>query len=240
MIKTKNQMSEDRLGVDEIFRFECKPDLGCFNSCCRDKHLPLWPYDVLRLRRALNLSSADLLERFAELDFDPFSGWPVLRLRLDNQGRCPFVTHRGCRVYADRPAACRLYPLTRAAAPREGRLPDVIYYRQKTQNCLGWDQDREHKCEAWNRDQGLLPYHQANDKLLPLLFHARRQGRLDLTPPQIHAVIAALYNLDVFKQMVIKSDFQPRPESDRLEAALGNDEDLLLLGRDFLIDKLFG
>ena len=241
MIETQEQTGGRTLRPDQPFRFACRPELACFNTCCRDKRLPLWPYDLLRLRRALDLPSPQVLELYADLEMDPVSGWPALRLRLDDQGRCPFVGEKGCAVYAHRPAACRIYPLARLARPRPGGgPPEVVYQRQETKNCLGWDQPMEHDIAHWDQDQDLAEYHRHNDAMLPLLFHPKRKGRLELNPRQIHAVILAMYNLDVLRsgleQPVIRGLF----DQDRLRAARESDEELLLLGRDFLIKQLFG
>lgn len=238
MIETEKEMGGRRLAPGERFCFACGPELECFNSCCRDKRLPLWPYDVLRLRRALELPSAQVLAHYAELEFDPRSGWPALRLRLDQEGRCPLLGPRGCRVYAHRPSACRIYPLAWAQAP-EGR---EVFLRQQTKGCLGWNQKREHTVESWVADQELAPYLEANRGLLGLWFHPGRRGRLELNPAQTHAVIAALYNLDVFRRMLedpATLEGTGIPDR-RLEQAREDDEALLLLGRDWLALRLFG
>ena len=39
---------------------------------------------------------------------------PIVKLKMggeDGTGACPFLAEEGCTVYADRPAACRYYPL---------------------------------------------------------------------------------------------------------------------------------
>ena len=236
----ENRKPGQRIQADQEFCFECKPRLSCFNTCCRDKRLPLWPYDLLRLRSALGLNSAQVLEKYAELEFDPVSGWPALRIRLTDEGACSFLSPEGCTVYHDRPAACRVYPLGRMAAPGRGKgRPEVIYERQQTRNCQGWRQERQHTIDSWNRDQGLEPYNQANDSMLPLLFHPKREGKLELSPQQIHAVIAALYNLDVFRQMLESPALKDMFDSARLKAAQSDDLAVLDLGRDFLIKTLF-
>lgn len=238
MIETEREMGGRRLAPGERFGFACGPGLECFNSCCRDKRLPLWPYDVLRLRRGLGLPSARVLADYALLEFDPRSGWPALRLRLDQGGRCPLLGPEGCRVYQHRPCACRVYPLAWAQAP-DGR---EVFLRQQTKGCLGWEQEREHTVESWVEDQGLAPYLEANRRFLGLWFHPGRRGRLELNPTQTHAVVAALYNLDVFRRMLeqpatLEGTGIPAP---RVERAREEEEELLLLGRDWLALRLFG
>ena len=55
-----------RLTQNETFNFRCHPDIECFNRCCRNLNLYLYPYDILRLKRSLNLDSDRFLERYAE------------------------------------------------------------------------------------------------------------------------------------------------------------------------------
>ena len=231
-----------QIAQGETFRFACRPGLSCFNTCCRDKRLPLYPYDVLRLRRALGRPSQKILADFAELEFDPVSGWPALRLRLDDRGRCPFVGGEGCAVYAHRPAACRIYPLTRAAKPGvAGSGPLVVHLRLETTGCLGWQEKTVRTLASWEEEQGLTEYHRANDRLMELLLHPRRTGRLKLNQAQTHAVIAALYNLDVFRQNIALKGFGEKfgfSDAD-IAGAGASDEDLLVLGEKWLCKVLF-
>ena len=100
------------------FTFACGPGLTCFNQCCRDLNQLLTPYDILRLKTGLGLTSGQFLERYTLEHTGPQTGLPVVALkpgeRIDRC--CPFVTTIGCAVYHDRPSSCRLYPLMRVAA----------------------------------------------------------------------------------------------------------------------------
>ena len=129
-----------------------------------------------------------------------------------------------------------------AAWPRllqKGRKPSVFFERQATKNCLGWEQSKRHTTRSWVEDQGLEPYNRANDDLLPLLFHPGRKGRMELNPQQIHAVIAALYNLDVFRRMLAGPGLKDMFAKDKLEAAQKDDLTVLELGLEFLRKTLF-
>ncbi|RJX36088.1 MAG: YkgJ family cysteine cluster protein [Desulfarculus sp.] len=243
MIEADQGLTGRRLAPGERFQFACGPDLACFNACCRDKRLPLLPYDLLRLRRALNLPSAQILEQFAELETDPISGWPALRIRLSEDGACPFVSPAGCRVYAHRPACCRVYPLARAVRPgAAGGPPQEVFLLQDAPGCLGWSEPRELSVERWIQDQGLAEYQAANNYALRLFMHPRRTGKVALNQAQTHAFISALYNLEVFRQAAAQEGFASRwglaPE--RLAQARGSEEELLRLGVDWLAGVLFG
>jgi hypothetical protein len=244
MFETEAELQGRRLRHDERLSFACHSGLACFNRCCRDKRLPLLPYDVLRLRRALGLPSQELLARHAVLELDPASGWPTLRIRLEADGRCPFVGEAGCTVYAHRPTCCRIYPLARAVrpGPAPGDPPDERFLALEPAGCLGWGAPRELTLGELLEEQGLPPYHDANNRLLRLLLHPGRARPLALDERQLHAVILALYNLDLWREASAAPGFAPRfgLSAARLEAASASDEALLALGQDWLALELFG
>lgn len=243
MIERGGELGGRRLAPGERFRFACRPGLACFNTCCRDKRLPLLPYDFLRLRRALGLPPAQVLADHAELEADPVSGWPALRLRLTAEGVCPLVTPQGCSVYAHRPTCCRVYPLARAVRPGQGgQAPREIFLRQDTPGCLGWDQPQELDAAAWVEQQGLAPYQTANNYGLRLFLHPARRGPVSLDERQAHAFISALYNLEAFRPLAASPGFGERFgfDDERIARALADEEELLKLGVDWLAGVLFG
>ncbi|MBW2118939.1 MAG: YkgJ family cysteine cluster protein [Deltaproteobacteria bacterium] len=107
---------EKCLDLKDTFAFSCHKDLACFNACCRNKYLPLIPYDILRLKKARNLHSDEFLTRYTVYRLDHDSGFPIISLKMGDapEKACPFVTPEGCSVYNDRPMACRLFPLGRS------------------------------------------------------------------------------------------------------------------------------
>ncbi|MCB2191349.1 MAG: YkgJ family cysteine cluster protein [Deltaproteobacteria bacterium] len=243
MIESGGELGGQRLAPGQSFNFACRPGLACFNTCCRDKRLPLLPYDFLRLRRALELPAAQVLAQRVELEADPVSGWPALRIRLTDQGVCPFVTNEGCSVYPHRPTCCRVYPLARAVRPGgKGRKPQEIFLRQETPGCLGWEEPDELDVAAWVEQQGLAPYQKVNNYCLRLFMHPARQGKVSLNQQQTHAFISALYNLDAFQPLAASPGFGEKFgfDQDRLDLALADEEELLKLGVDWLAGVLLG
>ncbi len=242
MIESEQQLEGTRLSADEAFNFSCHPGLPCFNSCCRDKRLPLLPYDVLRLRRGLEMTSDQVLERFAVMERDPESGWPALRLSLDDDGRCPLLGPYGCTVYAHRPTCCRIYPLARAVRQRPDGGVDEVFLRPATTGCKGWDEAHPQTIERWLQEQGLAEYQQANNRLLSFLLHPRAGRPMELDDRRVQGVILGLYNLDVFRLMVSPEAFAARfdLEPAEIEAALASDEALLELGQRWLTAQFFG
>ena len=101
-----------RMDVEHIFKFRCASNVPCFTDCCRDITIVLSPYDVLRLKNALNLQSDEFLDRHTIIIRREKLLIPMVVLKMnEDDKRCPFVTEEGCSVYADRPWPCRMYPL---------------------------------------------------------------------------------------------------------------------------------
>lgn len=235
---------EKRLTLQDTFRFDCHQGLSCFNTCCQNKHLPLTPYDVLRLRRNLNLHSDTFLERHTLYRTDPHSGFPVVLLRMNEAagGRCPFLGVEGCNVYADRPTACRLYPLCRVSgyAPAN-RRPEAFFYMLDLPRCLGRQESRTWTVGAWHAAQGLDPYSAMNDRMLELIFHPRRASAQGLDERQLQKILVACYNLDIFREFVLTTGFLDRFEvpAKAREHIAEDDSALLDLGFAFLRKTLF-
>ena len=140
----------------DSFGFSCSREVTCFNDCCRDLNQFLTPYDILRLKNRLNLTSAAFLDRFTVSHTGPESGLPVVTFKTDPASghACPFVGRSGCRVYTDRPTSCRMYPLARAISRsrRSGRITEH-FALLKEPHCRGHLQPRRQTVEAWMASQ---------------------------------------------------------------------------------------
>lgn len=192
------------LAPDAPFQFDCHFNVPCFNSCCRDLNQALTPYDVLMLRTHLGLPWRSFLEQFAHLGTGPSSGLPVVTMRFDQQEdkKCPFVTHNGCRVYTARPASCRLYPLMRAVqrTRNSGGLTES-YALIREPHCRGFEAGPLRTVSQWIIDQQLDHYLAANDRLLELIA-LKNQYRRGVLPPSQHIwMVTALYDLDQLKTL---------------------------------------
>jgi len=76
------------------------------NRCCHNKRIPITPYDIVRLARKLEISTGEFIERFTDEGIR-------LKVRMeDANAACVFLGPSGCTVHSDRPAPCRIYPLS--------------------------------------------------------------------------------------------------------------------------------
>lgn len=230
------------------FRFSCHPAVPCFTDCCRDLHLILTPYDVLRSKRALSMDSTAFLERYTLQDTDPTWKIPVVRLKMeDNAARpCPFVTRQGCRIYADRPGACRAYPLGRAVRASKVRSPssgvEEEHFLVREPHCLGFEEGDRWTAEGWMRDQGLVAYNEMNDLWMEFLSRYKPGSRPELSSPQWKMFFMACYSLDRFREFVFGTRFLSlfSVSEERKEQLKGSDEALLRFAFEWLATALFG
>ncbi len=232
------------MALEQAFRFACSPDLACFNECCRNLNQFLTPYDILRLKNRLALTSNRFLETYTAQHTGPETGFPVLALKpVDSVAlRCPFVSTSGCSVYTDRPSSCRIYPLARAITrSRETGAISEHFACLKESHCLGHEQEKFQTVHEWINRQGLTPYNDQNDRLMEIIALKNRlkPGPLDLASGRMFHL--ALYDLDTFRRKIFEdgllSDFAV--QTALLRHARQNDELLLTIGYAWIKSKLF-
>lgn len=216
----------------EVFHFNCHPGVTCFTDCCRQLELALTPYDVIRLRRHLGISSREFLDQYALVEWQESDIFPSVYLGMvdDGHASCPFVSAEGCIVYEGRPGACRTYPLGRAAFQQPDNSLDSFHVVLKEDHCLGFAETDEQTIALWTKDQGLQSYNQMNDALITILHNPEVAKGFIPTPEQRDLFINTLYDIDAFRL------------SDKVEnASQLDDEKLLLMAAiDWLRIQLFG
>jgi len=157
----------DRTPVGESgFRFRCHPGVPCYTDCCRRLTLFLYPYDVLRLRRALGMHSADFMHRYTRIGpgSHPYFPGVLLDMREDEERTCPFLGPQGCQVYRDRPSSCRYYPLERGVERlAAGKGLRAHYFLTHHPYCRGHEETHRYTIREWELDQDLLEYNTMND-----------------------------------------------------------------------------
>ena len=147
-----------KLGMDSCLKFQCHPGVSCFTKCCRGIHIVLTPFDIIRLKNRLQLSSDEFLAIYTEAQMLEKTDLPVVTLRLldDEQSSCPFVKEDGCMVYEDRPSTCRYYPLGVATlAYKEGADQSGFYFFVNESHCKGFEEDQVWTVREWRENQGV-------------------------------------------------------------------------------------
>lgn len=233
-------MSFQELRPGETFCFSCHPDIPCFNACCRDLNQYLTPYDIVRLKNNLGLSSRQFLQRYTECHRGPRSSLPVVSLRMP--ATCPFVSSRGCAVYGDRPGACRTYPLGRIVRrkPGEGECTES-YFVIREPHCLGFKEDKTWTLEAWKKSQRLEPYNRMNDLMMEII-SLNNQSKRELNREEADLFYMACYDLDRFRDFAFKKGLWKETllEIEHPGTALEEDVALMRFGMDWIKKRLFG
>ena len=85
---------ESIMPIHGTFNFQCGPGVSCFTNCCRDVTIFLTPYDILRMKNKLGISSEEFIAQYTLPMTGTDSGLPIFVLQ---DGRGPRETLRFCR-----------------------------------------------------------------------------------------------------------------------------------------------
>ena len=235
-----------RLGLSSPFEFRCDKDVECFTKCCRGIKIVLTPYDIIHLKNRLDLSSEDFLAIYTVPQILEKTDLPIVMLKLldDDQESCPFVRdEEGCIIYADRPTACRYYPLGSAAlSHKEGADDEGFFFFVHEPHCLGFKEKKTWTVKEWRQDQGVDLRDEINTEWTDLIVRKRSfPANVKLTEKAKELFFMVSYNIDQFKRFVFESDFLNRFGVDEKTAeAIKNDEVALLkFGLNWLKGVLF-
>jgi Fe-S-cluster containining protein len=229
----------------QSFRFECRPDLQCFGKCCAKLRLILTPYDILRIKHALGVSSEVFLEEYTETMVPKQDRFPMVRLKMDENGSqaCPFLTDTGCRIYKDRPVACRLYPIGKASTLVEGETKArEKFFIVEESHCFGFQEGKTWSLERWFADEGVNEYNEMNDPWLRIVTASRSLGNRKDYLRKFQMFFMASYNLDRFRAFLFQSKYFDYFEvtSEMIEALSRDDVALLQHGFAWLRFSLYG
>ena len=241
----RDVISPVRLTGKDNLQFRCHPGVSCFNQCCSKIEILLTPYDLLRLRKRLNLSAEEFLYEYATPYTMAKGQLPVAMIRMKEQsGSCPFVTDEGCSVYEDRPVVCRYYPLGLALMHRQHATEDeAFYFMIKEDYCQGHKEEKRWRVDDWRQDQGSDGYDEHNKKWMEIIVKRRSAGDATSTSLQVSEFFyMASTNPDKFRSFVFDSSFLQRYTVDEETVAKIKDDDVALTEFAFswLKSVLFG
>jgi Fe-S-cluster containining protein len=243
--KEKILQEHPRLNPDHVFRFECHSGLSCFNECCGDVNIFLTPYDIIRLKNKLGISSGEFLERYTMTPFNKRSQFPVVILRMgdDDKKKCLFNAPEGCTVYSDRPWACRMFPLGMASPGESNKeVEEEFYFLLKETHCKGFECAREQTIAEYKTGQGVEDYNENSEGFKYLTTHPFFSENKMLPPEKMDMFYTVCYDIDSFRRFVFNSTFLDKFEIDpeAVERMREDDVELLKLGFDWLRFSLFG
>ncbi len=236
-----DQIQGERLSEDSTFNFRCYPGISCFNQCCRNLNLFLYPYDVIRLKSALGITSDEFLEKYVDLVLRDGNFFPdaLLHMAEDREMACPFLSSSGCTVYADRPGTCRNFPVERGMLFDEAtKSMQLIHFYRPPDFCMGRYEKKTWTPKTWEKDQEAEDYHYMTVQWATLKGLFQNNPWQDEGPEGKRAKMAfmATYNMDRFRTFIFESSFLDRY---KLKPALikkikKSDTELLKLGFEWV------
>ncbi len=181
------------------FNFACHKGLSCYTQCCRKVNIWLLPYDVLRMKNALGISSEEFLVKYT-LPRKGQKGLPLVLLKMQSneENTCPFVRPDGCIIYSDRPWPCRAYPISQTEKDGEYTLIRFNF-------CKGFEEERKWTVSEWIEDQGLKPFLEMEKAYRKVTQSPNWERIAYLKGEPWQMFYLACYNIDKFKTFVKES-----------------------------------
>jgi Fe-S-cluster containining protein len=204
-----------RIKKDDTFNFRCHSELSCFNRCCRNLNLYLYPYDVVRLKQSLGITSDRFLDEYVDVVLRPSNFFPEVLLRMSSTRErfCPFLTAAGCRVYPDRPDTCRSFPFEVGMLYNADQNRDTpVYFFKPPEFCRGQDEKEEWTISEWTRDQDAELYRKMTMRWAEVkrLFQEDPWGMEGPEGTKAKMAFMAAYNIDRFRDFIFQSSFLRR------------------------------
>lgn len=230
-----------KLSINSKFKFRCHKDIKCFTKCCSNIDILLTPYDVLRLKNRLGLSSEEFLEKHTYMKIDDTSSHPyaMLLMNEDKERKCPFVTEEGCSIYEDRPANCRYYPIgqgTLKVDSKDGPVDEEFYFIVKEDHCMGFEEDKEWTIASWRNDQKVDEYDEVNREWKAIQMRKNLPNESGLDEKKQFQFYMASYDLDRFRRYIFESRFLDIFDIDEtvIEDIRNNDVALIKFGAMYI------
>ena len=246
-IQPTSEIPPEQLSLSSRFKFDCHKGVKCFTDCCRGINIMLTPYDILIMRKKLEISSEEFLAEFTVPQLLEKADLPVVMLKLldDKRKSCPFVDDKeGCAIYNDRPTTCRYYPLGVGALSYSGEKgeKDEFFFTVKEAHCKGFEEEKKWTVAEWREDQGVDLRDEVNDGWMELIVRKKSLPEsMKLSQESKKIFFMVCYNIDKFREFVFNSTFLERynfPDK-KIKAIKDDDVKLLQFGFEWLNASFF-
>ena len=231
-------MKKDILTLSDKIRFECAPGNPCFTKCCQDVNIILTPYDIIRMKNALGISSEKFLDQYTLIIYKEKKLLPMVLLKMNEKDKkCPFVSKHGCRIYNDRPWACRMFPLEAVEEKTYRIIADEDL-------CLGLRSDKEWSISQWVIEQGVAEYDHMNRDFFKIVDSLKRiEPEMSSPSPRLQDMLCmCLYNLDKFREFIVTTTFLHKFDIDlhKVNRLMTSDIELFEFAIDWIKFGMFG
>ncbi|MCW5203729.1 YkgJ family cysteine cluster protein, partial [Desulfobulbus sp. US4] len=245
--RNPSNIMPEKLTLDSSLQFECHPGVSCFTACCHHIQIVLTPYDILILRKRLNISAHEFITQYTEPTYLEKTDMPGVQIKLtEEKDACPFVTPEGCTVYEDRPTSCRYYPVGMAdfhEGGQEGVKEEKFFFLVKEPHCKGFEEPKQWTVGEWREDQGVALRDEMNKEWLRLVMRRKSFGhQANLSEAAQRMFFMASTDLDHFRRFIFESSFLDTYDVDQetIEKIKEDDVALMLFSFKYLANTLFG
>ncbi|MHB8742266.1 MAG: YkgJ family cysteine cluster protein [Sulfuricaulis sp.] len=235
-----------KLGLDDKIQFRCHQGIACFNKCCENINIMLTPYDILRLKNRLGITSTEFLNNHATVFEMDAHGLPGIRmLTKPGSTACQFLTPEGCGVYQDRPAACRYYALgATTMRAKDSPVEEDFFFLVKEEHCLGHNEPCTLTVREYRQEQGVEIYDEMTRAWRKIILKKRSSGPTVGAPSakSMELFYLASYDLDNFRVFVSSPFFHDvyDIETSYFQKLLSDELELLMFAARYLKQVLFG
>ncbi len=245
--KNPSNILPAKLTFDSPLQFECHPKVSCFTACCHNIKIVLTPYDILALRKRLDMPAHEFITEYTEPTYLEKTDMPGVQIKLvGEKNGCPFVTPEGCTVYPDRPSACRYYPVGMADFHEGGTddaAEDKFFFLVKEPHCKGHEEPKRWTIREWRADQGVDLRDEMNKEWLRLVMRRKSFGlQATLSEAAKRMFFMASTDLDTFRTFIFESSFLDiyEIEAETVAKIREDDVELMLFSFKYLANTLFG
>jgi Fe-S-cluster containining protein len=246
--KNPSNILPTKYTLDSKIKFRCHPGVSCFTDCCGGIKIVLTPYDILQMRKRLDMSAAEFLHTYTEPTYLEKTDFPGVVMKLTEEERCPFIKSKkeGCMIYSDRPSACRYYPVGMAnfhEGAQENQAAEAFYFVVKEPHCKGFEEDKTWTIKEWREDQGVDLRDKMNKGWMEIVMRRKSFGyQATLSEQAKRMFFMASTDLDQFRSFIFDSSFLDTYDVDQqtLDKIKEDDVELMLFSYKLLASMLFG
>jgi len=234
-----------QLQGDAVIQFRCHKDIDCFNACCKNIDIMLTPYDIVRLKQRLGITSTEFLRQYTEpFEFGRNSVGGVKYKPKEGTNECQFVTDEGCSVYEDRPTACRYYPVGLLSTRRQDENFDRASYALVTEDhCHGHFEDRKLTIDEYREEQGLEDYDEIGRAWRQLILKVKSAGPAigNMSKTSLKFFFMACYDIDRLREFIKSEGFGYTYDIDDelMQQLLTDDLELMKFGDRMIRQVMF-
>ncbi len=239
----ENPIEPVKMNPDSKFRFSCHKGLECFRECCGKITIFLTPYDVLRIKNKLGITSAEFLTLYTRIVDLKSTKLPFFLLNVTEDGKCPFVGEDGCNIYADRPLVCRYYPIGLGVLKSTEEESGDFYFRIKEPFCKGFEEDKEWTVRQWRESQEIDRYDFINKDWFEIVLNKKLlAGGVEPDEKSQRLYMLGSFDMDSFRNFVFESRFLDLYDVDEatIQMIREDEVELLKFAHKWLKGVLFG